>query len=128
MGHKTHPVGFRLGVIKDWDSRWFASKQSDYRSLVLEDKDIRKTIQDDAKDAGISKIEIERSTQDITVTIHTARPPKLDRKQELGPVGRYQVAITTAPVNDIYEIIIDTITGDIVHRDCLFRYYSVLQI
>ena len=49
-------------------------------------------------------------------TIHTYGPPKLDRKQELGPVGRYQVAITTAPANDIYEIIIDTITGDIVHR------------
>ena len=74
MGHKTHPIGFRLGGIKDWNSRWFASKQSDYRNLVLEDTAIRKTIEDDAKDAGISKVEIERNAQDVTVAIHTARP------------------------------------------------------
>ena len=74
MGHKTHPIGFRLGVIKDWDAKWFAPRQRGYRSLVLEDKDIRETIRRNAVDAGIAKVEIERSAQDIVITIHTSRP------------------------------------------------------
>ena len=74
MGQKTHPIGFRLGIIKDWDSRWFASKAEDYRNLVSEDMDIRKLIWKRYPDAGMSKIEIERSSSDVVITIHTARP------------------------------------------------------
>ena len=60
MGQKTHPIGFRLGVIKDWQSRWFAAKQADYRKLVLEDLAIRNAINSRYRDAGVSRIEIER--------------------------------------------------------------------
>lgn len=74
MGHKTHPVGFRLGVIRDWQTRWFAGKPREYRTLVLEDMAIRNNIFGRFRDAGISRIEIERGSSDVVITIHTARP------------------------------------------------------
>ncbi len=74
MGHKTHPIGFRLGIIKDWQATWFAAKQGDYRDLVREDLAIRKNIADQYPDAGISRLEIERSSSEVVVTVHTARP------------------------------------------------------
>ena len=74
MGQKTHPTGFRLGIIKDWQTKWFAQKQSDYRALVLEDLAIRNAIWSAFKDAGISRVEIERGSNDVVITIHTARP------------------------------------------------------
>ena len=74
MGQKTHPVGFRLGIVKDWQSKWFASKDADYRGLLQEDIHIRKMIFSRYPDAGISRINIERADQNIIVTVHTARP------------------------------------------------------
>jgi len=74
LGQKTHPIGFRLGVIKDWQATWFAAKQGEYRKLVLEDLSIRNAINSRYRDAGISRIEIERSSSDVIVTVHTARP------------------------------------------------------
>ena len=74
MGQKTHPIGFRLGIVKDWHARWFAHKQKDYRSLVFEDLQIRGQIGKNYPDAGISTVDIERSDSDVTVTIHTSRP------------------------------------------------------
>ena len=74
MGHKTHPIGFRLGIIKDWQATWFAAKQGDYRDLVREDLAIRKNIADQYPDAGISRLDIERSSSEVVVTVHTARP------------------------------------------------------
>lgn len=74
MGQKTHPVGFRLGVIKDWQTRWFARKPGEYRALVLEDLSIRQTINKRFPDAGISRIEIERSSNEAVITVHTSRP------------------------------------------------------
>ena len=73
MGNKTHPIGFRLGVIKDWQARWFAAKPSEYRNHVAEDMKIRETVLSSSPDAGISKVEIERSN-DVVITVHTARP------------------------------------------------------
>ncbi len=72
MGQKVHPIGFRLGIIKTWDSRWFAKK--DYPSFVVEDHKIRKFIKKRLYQAGISKIEIERAAGKIRIRIHTARP------------------------------------------------------
>lgn len=72
MGQKTHPIGIRLGIIKTWDSRWFATR--DYTSLLHEDLNIRKLIKENLFHAGISKVEIERAGQKIRVIIHTARP------------------------------------------------------
>ena len=73
MGHKVHPTGFRLGIIKGWDSRWYADKT--YKDLLAEDRKLRDSIRKRLANAGISRIEIERvaGTQ-IAVTIHTAKP------------------------------------------------------
>ena len=72
MGQKTNPIGNRLGIIKTWDSRWFAKK--DYTSLLHEDLNIRKLIKENLFHAGVSKIEIERAGQNVRVIIHAARP------------------------------------------------------
>jgi small subunit ribosomal protein S3 len=74
VGNKTHPIGFRLGIIKDWQTRWFAAKQKDYRSLVKEDIAIRNVVMEGNEDAGISRVEIERGTNELVVSAHTARP------------------------------------------------------
>ena len=72
MGQKVNPVGFRLGVIKTWDSKWFANK--DYARLVYEDRKIRDYIKDRLYHAGISRIELERAANKAKIRIHTARP------------------------------------------------------
>ena len=72
MGHKVHPVGFRLGIVKDWDAHWFAEK--DYTRLLHEDIELRALINRDLRDAGVPRIEVERSANQVTITIHTAKP------------------------------------------------------
>jgi small subunit ribosomal protein S3 len=72
MGQKVHPIGFRLGIIKTWDSRWFSQKN--YAALLHEDIKIRKIVKDRLMHAGVSKIEIERAGQKAKINIHTARP------------------------------------------------------
>lgn len=72
MGQKVHPTGFRLGIIKSWDSKWFATR--DYSKLVFEDRKIRDYIKERLFHAGISKVEIERAANKVKVRIHTARP------------------------------------------------------
>jgi small subunit ribosomal protein S3 len=73
LGHKVNPTGFRLGIIKGWESRWFAGRN--YKDLVIEDDKLRKLIQRRLANAGVARIEIERlaGTQ-ISVAIHTAKP------------------------------------------------------
>jgi small subunit ribosomal protein S3 len=79
MGQKVHPIGFRLGVkvgdrsVKDWQGRWFATGR-EYATLLLEDIRVRQHIMTRMQDAGVSKVEIERSANMITVTIHAAKP------------------------------------------------------
>jgi len=73
MGHKVNPVGMRLQVNRTWDSRWYADTK-DYGNLLLEDIAIREFIEKEAKQAGVSKIIIERPHRKCRVTIHTARP------------------------------------------------------
>ncbi len=72
MGQKTHPYGFRLGIVKDWKSRWYAEK--DFPRLLQEDETIRRYLHRRLAHAAISKVEIERKPSKIVVTIHTARP------------------------------------------------------
>lgn len=72
MGQKVNPIGFRLGINKTWDSRWFANKE--YSQFVLEDHKIRKFLKKKLAQAGVSKIEIERAANKARIKIHTARP------------------------------------------------------
>ncbi len=74
MGQKTHPIGFRLGTTRDWQSNWFVNKPKDYRKQVLEDHKIRELIKGKYEGAAISNISIERGNQDLAVVINTARP------------------------------------------------------
>ena len=72
MGQKVNPIGFRLGIYRTWDSRWFAGKE--YSDFVLEDYRIRRFLRKRLFQAGVSKVEIERAADKIRIKIHTARP------------------------------------------------------
>src|SRR5437763_17019320 len=72
MGHKVHPIGFRLGIIQPWQARWYADR--DYKTLLQEDLRIRAFIQARHKNAAIAQIDIERSANRVSITIHTAKP------------------------------------------------------
>ncbi len=74
MGRKVHPIGFRLGYIKDWQSRWFADRDTVYAALLLEDRKIRELIGKELEGAAVSRVEIERAANKVEVTIHTAKP------------------------------------------------------
>jgi small subunit ribosomal protein S3 len=72
MGRKVHPIGFRLGYIKDWQSKWFADRN--YVEQLHEDLQLRKTITAELANAGVARVEIERSANKIEVTVYTAKP------------------------------------------------------
>lgn len=72
MGQKVNPVGLRVGIIRDWESKWYADK--DFGDLLLEDVKIREYLKNKLKDAAVSHIEIERAANRVNVTIHTAKP------------------------------------------------------
>ncbi len=72
MGQKVHPIGFRLGINRTWDSRWFARKE--YSNFVLEDYNIRKFLKKRLFQAGVARIEIERAANKVRIRMYTARP------------------------------------------------------
>ena len=72
MGQKTHPIGLRLGIVKTWDSRWFAGHE--YAKLLEEDLMIRRYLDRRLTQAGVSRVVIERKAKKVTIVIHTARP------------------------------------------------------
>ena len=72
MGQKVNPIGLRLGIVKTWESRWYAGKK--YADFILEDYNIRKFVKEKLYHAGISSIEIERSSNRVKLQIHTSRP------------------------------------------------------
>jgi len=73
MGQKVHPHGLRVGIIKDWDSKWFANKK-DFSTNLIEDQKLRVFIKNKLQTSGIAKIVIERKANKVTVSIHTAKP------------------------------------------------------
>jgi small subunit ribosomal protein S3 len=79
MGQKVHPIGFRLGVYRNWDARWYADK--DYTALLHEDIAIRRLIGGRLRNAGVARIETERRGNELTVTIQTAKPGIVIGKQ-----------------------------------------------
>ena len=106
MGQKVHPYGFRLGVIYDWKSRWFANR--DYADLLQEDLSIRRYIKQNLRRAAISRVEIERTTKRIKVDIFTARPgivigrrgAEVDRiKRDLAKMTNKEVQVNIQEVN-----------------------------
>jgi len=72
LGQKVNPIGLRLGIVKTWESRWYAGKK--YADYILEDFKIRKFVKNKLHHAGISKIEIERSSKNIRLKVFTSRP------------------------------------------------------
>jgi small subunit ribosomal protein S3 len=74
VGRKVHPYGFRLGVIKDSRSRWYAADKKVYQQLLIEDREIRKLVAGKVSNAGIADIEIERFPGNVTVNVWTAKP------------------------------------------------------
>ncbi|HAJ94762.1 MAG TPA: 30S ribosomal protein S3 [Actinobacteria bacterium] len=98
MGQKVNPIGLRIGINKGWQSRWFATR--DYARLLKEDMMIRQIIEDQLENAGISKIEMERTAEEIKVDMHTSKPGMV--------IGR-----RGATINDIRKSIEDA-TGNII--------------
>ena len=105
MGQKVHPLGLRLGIVRTWDSRWFARKG--YSKLVVEDARIRAFLKKKLYHAGVSRVEIERAADQAKIRIHTARPgivigkkgAEIEAlKRELAPLVRRQILI------DIQEV------------------------
>jgi len=72
VGQKTHPIGLRLGIIKGWESSWYAGKS--FSEKLIEDEKIREFLMKEIPKGGISKIVIERTLKRIIITIHTSRP------------------------------------------------------
>lgn len=106
MGQKTHPTGFRLGILKDWKSRWYAEKK-DFPRLLQEDETIRKYLERRLSHAAIADIEIERKPSKIVVTLHTARPgvvigkrgAEVDKlRDELGVLTKSEISVNVEEI------------------------------
>lgn len=83
MGQKVHPKGLRIGIVKGWDTRWYANKQN-FSALLVEDVSIRKYVKKALYNSGVSRIEIERTANRVVVTVHTAKPGMVIGKQGQG--------------------------------------------
>jgi small subunit ribosomal protein S3 len=105
VGQKVNPVGFRIGIIRDWESKWFAEK--DFGTLLLEDVKIREYLKNKLKDAAVSHIEIERAANRVNVTIQTAKPGMVIGKggAEVEVIRNYIAAMSNKKVHiNISEI------------------------
>jgi small subunit ribosomal protein S3 len=127
LGRKVHPVGFRLGVNKDWKARWFAEGDQ-YVDLLHEDLRLRQLILKEMSHAGISRIDIERFPKQVSVTVHTARPGivigrkgasvNLLRRQieeQTGKKARVEVIEVPEPEMDAY-LIAENISAQLERR------------
>jgi len=123
LGQKIHPYSFRLGYIKDWNSRWF-SKKKDFGSLLIEDVKIRNHIKKNLSQGAIAKIEIERAYGRIRIIIHSGRPgviigrkgAEIDRlKEELRDIVNKELQI------DIKEIKHPAVSAQLVAENIAFQ-------
>ena len=105
MGQKTHPHGFRLGIVKDWQSRWYAEKE--FPALLQEDETIRRYLDRRLAHAAISRVEIDRKPSKIVMTVHTARPgvvigkrgAEVDKlRDELGVLTSSEVSVNVEEI------------------------------
>lgn len=105
MGQKVNPVGLRIGIIRDWESKWYADKE--YGTLLMEDVKIREYLKQKLKDSAVSHIEIERAANRVNVTIHTAKPGMVIGKggAEVENIRQYLAKMTGKKVHiNIAEI------------------------
>ena len=135
MGHKTHPIGFRLGIVKDWQTHWYAPRGRDYRELVLEDLSIRNGIAKEYEgfgNAGIARIEIDRGSQDIVINVHSARPgiligrdgervKKLRSRLEKLTVRRIQLNILEISQPELNAFLVSRNISDQLERRVSYR-------
>lgn len=130
MGHKVHPIGFRIGVIENWRSRWYTKNRKDIGALVVEDAKIRQAIRkaDRARDAGIARIEIERAGDMVRVILYAARPGALvGRKgvragqieEEIAKITRKRVEVYVKNVENLMldaQLVASAIAGELERR------------
>lgn len=122
MGQKIHPVGLRLGIIRDWEGRWYADK--DYATLLHEDLKIRKYVKDKLFSSGIAKIEIERAANRVKVTIHTARPGMVIGRggTEVDALRKELEAMTEKQVSlNILEVKVPELNAQLVAENIAFQ-------
>ena len=123
MGQKVHPKSMRLGVIQDWDAKWYANK--DYAKLLHEDVKVREYIKKKLYEAGISRIEIERFANRLKVTIHTAKPGVVIGKggTEVDALRQDLVKMTDRQVNlNIVEVKKVDIDAQLVAENIAFQW------
>src|SRR3989475_3355702 len=104
MGQKVHPIGFRLGVIRTWDSKWFEEKN--YAQWLHEDIKIRDFVKKSLNHAGISRIEIERAASKIKINVHTARPGIVIGKRGAG-IETIKKDIQGLTQNEVYLNVVE---------------------
>ncbi|MGD9934051.1 MAG: 30S ribosomal protein S3 [Dehalococcoidia bacterium] len=130
MGQKVHPHGFRLGILYDWESKWFAER--DYTQKIQDDFALRQYILRELRDASISRIEIDRNANLVTVTIHTAKPgivigrggqkvEELRNNLELFTGGRIRVNIQEIRTPELDAYLVARSVADQLERRVAFR-------
>lgn len=130
MGQKVHPHGFRLGILYDWESKWFADR--DYTQKLHQDLALRQFVLDELRDAAISRIEIDRNANLTTITIHTAKPgivigrggakvEELRGALERFTGGRVRVNIQEIRVPELDAYLVARSVADQLERRVAFR-------
>ncbi len=122
MGQKVHPIGFRLGVTKEWQAKWYANKE--YGKLLYQDMQLRKVLQRRSRESGIARVDIERTGSEVFVTVFSARPGILigrggqnveSLRRELEQVAKERVRLTIREV-DQPEMVAALVAYNIAER------------
>lgn len=130
MGHKTHPIGFRLGVVEPWRSRWYTRTRSEIGQFVVEDKKIRTMIRnsDRCRDAGVSRVEIERLGDLVKVILRAARPGALVGKkgakasqieEDLAKISKKRIEVIVKTIENVLleaQLVADSIASELQRR------------
>jgi small subunit ribosomal protein S3 len=136
MGHKTHPIGFRLGVssrnkkIEPWRSRWYTRNLKEVGQYVVEDKKVRTLVRnnDKCRDAGVSRVEIERMGDQMKVILHAARPGALVGKkgakasqieEELAKISKKRIDVAVKNIENVLldaQLVADSIASELQRR------------
>ncbi|MCY0887425.1 MAG: 30S ribosomal protein S3 [Alicyclobacillaceae bacterium] len=127
MGQKINPVGMRIGIIRDWESKWFANKK-DYQDLLHEDIEIRKYVFRRLRDAAVASVDIERAANRLNVTVHTAKPGMVigkggtevdNLRNQLSHLTGKRVHISISEIKnpDLFaQLVADNIASQLVRR------------